>query len=252
MFCPHTTAGVTINENADPTVRRDVAMTLERLVPADLPFAHLEGNSDAHVKASLMGSSVTVPVEGGRLALGTWQGIYFAEFDGPRRRRAAGAAAGGPAPLAGSRRPAGGACRPSGPAPARGAARAGRVSSLPPPFLSRSWSAEYVLAGRPQPLEPGPGGGVGEPLHAVVVLQQHAQRALEHPGAQVVGGVEAVVDVDQVVGLRHVELHGFAEQRAVAGGHGVERARLDVELGLVGELAGVAAQEVQLDQVGEA
>jgi secondary thiamine-phosphate synthase enzyme len=87
VFCPHTTAGMTINENADPSVRRDMAMTLERLVPVDLPFAHLEGNSDAHVKASMMGSSVTVPVEDGRLALGTWQGIYFAEFDGPRRRR---------------------------------------------------------------------------------------------------------------------------------------------------------------------
>jgi secondary thiamine-phosphate synthase enzyme len=87
VFCPHTTAGMTINENADPSVRRDMAMALERLVPVDLPFAHLEGNSDAHVKASMMGSSVTVPVEDGRLALGTWQGIYFAEFDGPRRRR---------------------------------------------------------------------------------------------------------------------------------------------------------------------
>ena len=87
VFCPHTTAGMTINENADPSVRRDLAMALERLVPQDLPFAHLEGNSDAHMKASMMGSSVTVPVEAGRLALGTWQGIYFAEFDGPRRRR---------------------------------------------------------------------------------------------------------------------------------------------------------------------
>lgn len=87
VFCPHTTAGMTINENADPSVRRDMAMALERLVPVDLPFTHLEGNSDAHVKASMMGSSVTVPVEAGRLALGTWQGIYFAEFDGPRRRR---------------------------------------------------------------------------------------------------------------------------------------------------------------------
>ena len=87
VFCPHTTAGMTVNEDADPSVRRDLLMALERLVPADLPFAHLEGNSDAHVKASLMGSSVTVPVEDGHLALGTWQGIYFAEFDGPRRRR---------------------------------------------------------------------------------------------------------------------------------------------------------------------
>jgi len=86
VYCPHTTAGITVNEHADPSVRRDIAMALERLVPSDLPFAHLEGNSDAHVKASLVGCSVTVPVEGGRLALGTWQGVYFAEFDGPRRR----------------------------------------------------------------------------------------------------------------------------------------------------------------------
>ena len=87
VFCPHTTAGVTINENADPTVRRDLSMTFDRLVPGDLPFAHLEGNSDAHAKATLAGSSVLVPVEAGHLVLGTWQGIYFAEFDGPRRRR---------------------------------------------------------------------------------------------------------------------------------------------------------------------
>ncbi|HMK91768.1 MAG TPA: secondary thiamine-phosphate synthase enzyme YjbQ [Thermoleophilia bacterium] len=87
VYCPHTTAGLTINEHADPTVRRDIAMALERLVPDDLPFAHLEGNSDAHVKASLVGASVLVPVEGGRPALGTWQGIFFCEFDGPRRRR---------------------------------------------------------------------------------------------------------------------------------------------------------------------
>ncbi len=87
VFVPHTTAGVTINEDADPSVRADIEMALERLVPRDLPFTHLEGNSDAHIKASLMGSSVTVPVSGGSLQLGTWQGIYFAEFDGPRRRR---------------------------------------------------------------------------------------------------------------------------------------------------------------------
>jgi secondary thiamine-phosphate synthase enzyme len=87
VYVPHTTAGVTINEDADPSVRADLAMALERLVPADLPFTHLEGNSDAHAKASLMGSSVTVPVVDGALQLGTWQGIYFAEFDGPRRRR---------------------------------------------------------------------------------------------------------------------------------------------------------------------
>ena len=87
VYCPHTTAGVTINEHADPTVRRDIAMALDRLVPHDLPFAHLEGNSDAHVKASMVGASVLVPVENGRPALGTWQGIFFCEFDGPRRRR---------------------------------------------------------------------------------------------------------------------------------------------------------------------
>jgi len=86
VFVPHTTAGVTINENADPSVRRDLETTLARMAPPDLPYTHLEGNADAHVKASLLGSSVTVPVEDGRLQLGTWQGIYFAEFDGPRRR----------------------------------------------------------------------------------------------------------------------------------------------------------------------
>jgi secondary thiamine-phosphate synthase enzyme len=86
VYVPHTTAGVTINEDADPSVRADIAMALDRLVPGDLPFTHAEGNSDAHVKASLVGSSVLVPLAGGRLQLGTWQGIYFAEFDGPRRR----------------------------------------------------------------------------------------------------------------------------------------------------------------------
>ena len=87
VYVPHTTAGVTINENADPSVRADMEMALDRLVPATLPFTHLEGNSDAHTKASLMGSSVTIPLQDGRLQLGTWQGVYFAEFDGPRRRR---------------------------------------------------------------------------------------------------------------------------------------------------------------------
>jgi secondary thiamine-phosphate synthase enzyme len=87
VYVPHTTAGVTINENADPSVRADIELALEGVVPASLPFAHLEGNADAHVKASLMGSSVTIPVQDGRLQLGTWQGVYFAEFDGPRRRR---------------------------------------------------------------------------------------------------------------------------------------------------------------------
>lgn len=83
----HTTAGVTINENADPDVMADVMEALARLVPRTGPYAHAEGNSDAHVKSSLVGSSVTVPVEDGKLQLGTWQGIYFCEFDGPRQRR---------------------------------------------------------------------------------------------------------------------------------------------------------------------
>ena len=85
---PHTTAGVTVNENADPDVRADMAMTLRRIVPDALPYAHGEGNSPAHVKASLVGSSVTLVVEGGELQLGTWQGIFFCEFDGPRTRKA--------------------------------------------------------------------------------------------------------------------------------------------------------------------
>lgn len=85
---PHTTAGVTVNENADMDVRADLQMTLGRIVPGSLPYAHGEGNSPAHVKASLVGSSVTLIVEDGRLQLGTWQGIYFCEFDGPRTRKA--------------------------------------------------------------------------------------------------------------------------------------------------------------------
>lgn len=87
VFCPHTTAGVTINENADPDVVRDMLLALGDLYPDRPDFRHAEGNSAAHLKASAMGSSVTVPVEGGELALGTWQGIYFCEFDGPRTRR---------------------------------------------------------------------------------------------------------------------------------------------------------------------
>jgi len=87
VFVPHTTAGVTINENADPSVVADLLESLERLVPQHGKYRHREGNSDAHCKASLMGSSVSVAVEGGRLVLGSWQGIYFCEFDGPRRRK---------------------------------------------------------------------------------------------------------------------------------------------------------------------
>jgi secondary thiamine-phosphate synthase enzyme len=87
VFIPHTTAGVTINENADPDVREDLLAALRRAVPDGVPYRHGEGNSPAHVKASLVGSSVTVIVEGGRLRLGTWQGIQFCEFDGPRARK---------------------------------------------------------------------------------------------------------------------------------------------------------------------
>ena len=87
VFCPHTTAGITINENADPDVVTDLLAGLERLAPRDAGWRHREGNSDGHVKASLIGSSVTVPVENARMMLGTWQGIYLGEFDGPRRRR---------------------------------------------------------------------------------------------------------------------------------------------------------------------
>ena len=85
---PHTTAGVTVNENADPDVRADMDMALRRIVPDALPYAHGEGNSPAHVKASLVGSSTSLVVEGGKIRLGTWQGIFFCEFDGPRTRRA--------------------------------------------------------------------------------------------------------------------------------------------------------------------
>ena len=85
---PHTTAGVTVNENADPDVRADIAMTLRKIVPDALPYTHVEGNAAAHVKASLVGSSATLVVEGGRLKLGTWQAVYFCEFDGPRTRQA--------------------------------------------------------------------------------------------------------------------------------------------------------------------
>ena len=87
VFVPHTTAGVTINENADPDVVRDLRVIFDRLVPWSAGYAHGEGNSAAHAKASLVGFSQTVLIEGGRLALGTWQSIYFCEFDGPRTRK---------------------------------------------------------------------------------------------------------------------------------------------------------------------
>lgn len=87
LFVPHTTAGITINENADPDVVADMKMILERVVPWEGGYAHMEGNAAAHVKASMMGFSETVFIEQGRLQFGTWQSIYFCEFDGPRRRR---------------------------------------------------------------------------------------------------------------------------------------------------------------------
>jgi secondary thiamine-phosphate synthase enzyme len=87
VYVPHTTAGVTINENADPSVQNDILMVLNKIIRADEPYRHAEGNSPAHIKATLTGSSVTVLVESGRLVLGTWQGIYFCEYDGPRQRR---------------------------------------------------------------------------------------------------------------------------------------------------------------------
>lgn len=87
VFVPHTTAGVTINENADPDVARDMEWFCDRLIPQLHDFHHAEGNSDAHLKASFFGSSIQVIVRGGKLLLGTWQGIYLCEFDGPRQRR---------------------------------------------------------------------------------------------------------------------------------------------------------------------
>jgi len=86
MYMPHTTAGLTINENADPDVARDILAGLARLVPVKGEYRHAEGNSDAHIKASLVGFSLMVPVIDGHLALGTWQAMYFCEFDGPRDR----------------------------------------------------------------------------------------------------------------------------------------------------------------------
>lgn len=86
IYCPHTTAAITINENADPDVKHDLLIGLEKAFPDRNEFKHMEGNSSAHLKASCLGASETVIVENGRLVLGTWQGIYFCEFDGPRTR----------------------------------------------------------------------------------------------------------------------------------------------------------------------
>ena len=87
VFIPHTTAGITINENADPSVCQDILKELNKIIPFEDNYSHGEGNSAAHIKATLTGFSVTVFVESGSLLLGTWQGIYFCEFDGPRSRR---------------------------------------------------------------------------------------------------------------------------------------------------------------------
>lgn len=87
VYIPHTTAGITINEGADPSVQRDIIETLKRIVPESGDYHHMEGNSDAHIKASILGSSVNVIVENNRLILGTWQHIFFYEGDGPRNRR---------------------------------------------------------------------------------------------------------------------------------------------------------------------
>ncbi|WP_449245873.1 secondary thiamine-phosphate synthase enzyme YjbQ [Desulfobacca acetoxidans] len=87
LYSPHTTAGITINENADPSVKADILMVLNKIIRADEPYRHAEGNSPAHIKTTLTGSTATVLIESGRLVLGTWQGIFLCEFDGPRRRQ---------------------------------------------------------------------------------------------------------------------------------------------------------------------
>ena len=86
LYVPHTTAGVLINEGDDPAVARDIEVTLDRLVPRDAGYKHAEGNADSHIKTAIVGSSESVWIEGGRLSLGRWQSIFFAEFDGPRTR----------------------------------------------------------------------------------------------------------------------------------------------------------------------
>jgi secondary thiamine-phosphate synthase enzyme len=87
VYVPHTTAAMTINENADPNVQQDLLMAINKLIPFRDNYSHIEGNSAAHIKSSLVGPTISVLVEGGRLLLGTWQGIFFCEFDGPRNRR---------------------------------------------------------------------------------------------------------------------------------------------------------------------
>lgn len=87
LFVPHTTAGITINENADPSVKKDIINFLGKLIPQNAGFGHMEGNSDAHIKSTLVGPSLEILINNKRLVLGTWQGIMFAEFDGPRNRK---------------------------------------------------------------------------------------------------------------------------------------------------------------------
>ncbi len=87
VYTPHTTCGLCVNEQADPSVVGDIMGALDRMAPADFPYRHLEGNSDAHVKAVLTGSSVLIPIAEGKMKLGTWQGIFYMEFDGPRERK---------------------------------------------------------------------------------------------------------------------------------------------------------------------
>ena len=86
VYCPHTTAGIVLNENWDPSVERDIALALEHMVPESLPYQHSEGNSTAHIKSILLGSDHFIFVENHQLKMGTWQGIFLAEFDGPRQR----------------------------------------------------------------------------------------------------------------------------------------------------------------------
>lgn len=87
LYVPHTTAAVTVNESADPSVKNDILMILNKIVPWEAGYSHLEGNSPAHVKATIVGPSEMIPIENDRLVLGTWQGIFFCEFDGPRTRK---------------------------------------------------------------------------------------------------------------------------------------------------------------------
>lgn len=86
LYVPHTTAGILVNESDDPDVARDIGDALDRLIPRGADYKHFEGNADSHIKASLVGTSEVIPIEGGKLALGRWQGVFFCEFDGPRRR----------------------------------------------------------------------------------------------------------------------------------------------------------------------